>query len=374
MPSLTDQLIIIRDSLNLQVLSPKGSNPVTLKILPPPTTLSVTNIVTDSVRFLSKDTKFNTGPSNLVDDIQPDAPLPGFPGTVGKLDQPLPLNIPIRINAEIEVSKTFLFDPLLTENEDYVVDTLASDLISLALVPTFSTAKTGSPGDRDPFFVRVKVIVAAAGFTVPPVILTVPVFIDTIRLPSVALIARHHDFDPGDNRDPIWPGAVLILVPKDSPFGSASALSQHLTLVRQILWPIRFTTRVAGALLGLDEVLAKIDFPIVAMRSVDSVSNFFNICWTWNCKLFDRFMHKDITSIMFMGFRTGFTCFDRSKFRGSKLTLETVSGAATIFAYAPNLRIREADGSIQTIPAGRARDDRAGDWNDVISSCRFGVH
>jgi hypothetical protein len=226
-----------------------------------------------------------------------------------------------------------------------------------------------------PRYLRARVKLSAGGTEtgwrdLPPV----PVLIPPLGLPTVLAMFLHADFQPRSGDDE---GAVLVVVPGNSPIGSLAQLQPLLDQIDSVAATLSTFADFAAFVAGLSELTGALPpQPHAQFRSTNAIGNLNDI--TLIQRGFfenDTEAEDELSSIIFIG-PSGkqVQCFnDRD--------LDSGEGALTL-TVGPNFfsLVRNLDGKTPgSEPAGTLHVDVAppGGWfdpdkfNDELSSIRF---
>lgn len=258
---------------------------ITAKLVPDPAEIRVTDILPGDVdlTFITKNIGFDNSQvqssldaAALNDDIL-EPSIPGITGVLGQLAGTLPIKSELPVKAEVTWSVLDEAKEPLVENVDFFapdgLDVLepsflfpfrpAHDVVELTLDPPEPIGKR---------FIRatVKLTVGSLETNPPQITLPdVPVVLPKIAVPTLLALFLHSDF----NR-----GAVLIVVPSNSPLKSFEQAQPILNQLDSTIQSIRGKLDLGSFLLGLPELTGALNAqPHVQFRASNQISNLNDI-------------------------------------------------------------------------------------------------
>lgn len=205
-----------------------------------------------------------------------------------------------------------------------------------------------------------------AEFTTPPI----PIPVVPIPLPSVAALFR--DWNLGGN-------AVLIMVPANSPIGSAQALNDVLSPLRTTLETVQTAAAVTGWAVGANGLLDTVDglinaIPIknVAFRARNQYDDLGHDNFIERNNWFDTDIEDRGSSALILSARQAISFFQHDDFGGQQLALVAVPDATLsrlAGAIVRNLHVAQP----QSVPPGCVVQSGSpnNNWGDKISSYRW---
>lgn len=292
---LNDLAATLRIGLTGPAQRPAGQ-PITAGIVPPVSSLNVSETLTGTLNltWIMKDVRYSTAqvepsldPAALNANILGGIPLsglpalPGVPGSLGQLTGSIPLpsmtTIPVQLEIEWRVRDE-------TDSRDLVLGTdflapggLNNPEVSIILAPSTVELTTDAPVPapvRRHLRARVRLSAGptrTAWIDLPPV----PVFVPALGLPTVLALFLHVDFQARSGDDD---GAVLVVVPANSPFGSIHQLQPALNQLQSAVSTISSFASFAAFLAGLSELTGALPAqPHVQFRSTNRINNLNDI-------------------------------------------------------------------------------------------------
>lgn len=380
--------------------------PVSARLAPPTDSLSVTDflpgpldlkLVTKQIRYLTPGPEPSLAPADLVAQIVGGIPLRlpvvgnlvgteelnGVPGELTQLEGTLPIPVQAPVTVTVEWSVRDADGSLLAEGDSFLApDGLASPQVVLVFAPeVVELTASAPPPVAVQRFLHARVRLAAGGVTTPDIDLPpLPLLIPALAIPTVLAMFLHSNFQPRDGDDD---GAVLVLVPEDSPFRSLAALQPTLDTLDSAVSRLTGFARFASFLLGLRDLTAALGAqPHVQFRAQDGIGNLNDITLIQRGFFSnDTEAEDELSSLIFLGppgrkvecfvarrFRDGEGRFDltiaRSVVEGEeRIGLELFTAARSLHAATP-----------ATVPTGQELEivrARGGGFGDELSSVRF---
>lgn len=400
---LANTLRIVRDGPSL--IEP--GSPVSARLAPPADALTITDflagpidlkVVSKQLRYLTANPEPSLDPADLVSQIVGGIPLrlpvvgnlvgteqlSGVPGELTQLEG----SLPIPIQAPVAVSVTWSVrdadgNPLAEGDSFLAPDGLASPQVVLVFAPEIVELTASAPPPvAIQRFLHARVRLTAGGVTTPEIDLpAVPLLIPALPIPTVLAMFLHSNFQPRDGDDE---GAVLIVVPQDSPFRSLAALQPILNTLEATVSRLTGFARFASFLLGLRDLTAALSAqPHVQFRAQNGITNMNDITLIQR-GIFsnDTEAEDELSSLIFVGppgrraeffvakhFRDGEGRFDLTVARrvvegGEQIGLELFTAIRSLHSANP-----------ATVPTGQELEivrARGGGFGDELSSVRFG--
>lgn len=398
--ALTDVLQGVLNGLSAVLTTsdrPQPGQPVGAKVIPPLGEIDATDIVSGDLdlTWITKDVMYQTS------DVEPNLaggalntatvagqPLlgtlgniistPGVPGLLGQLKGSLPLPM----SGTFPVSASVTWEVLDSDGRTVLPGTeysapggLAGTQISVAFAPdTAELTSSGTlPAPRQRFL-RATVSLTAGGVTVGPRALpNVPVLVPAIPIPTVLAFFLHTDFQARSGDDD---GAVLIVVPANSPFRTLEQLQPTLTQLQTAIGSLTSFGSFATFLLGLNDLVSAVGAqPYVQFRAEDRINNFNDI--TLIQRGFfenDTEAEDELSSLILVGAAgKGAQCSNARDCNSGEGQF-TVRTTANLFAIVRNLHSASptVEGGTLTVdtapPGGWFNPD---DFGDDLSSVQF---
>jgi hypothetical protein len=381
--------------------------PVSARLAPPADALSITDFLAGplDLKLISKQLRFATpgpepslDPADIVAQIVGGIPLRlpvvgnlvgteelnGVPGELTQLAGTLPIPVQAPVTVAVTWSVRDAAGNPLAEGDSFLApDGLASPQVVLVFAPEIVELTASAPPPvAVQRFLHARVRLAAGGVTTPDVDLPpIPLLIPALPLPTVLAMFLHSNFQPRDGDDE---GAVLILVPEDSPFRSLAALQPTLNALEATVSRLAGFARFASFLLGLRDLTAALSAqPHVQFRAQNGITNLNDITLIQR-GIFnnDTEAEDELSSLIFVGppgrrvqcfvakhFRDGEGRFDLTIARrvvegGEQIGLELFTAIRSLHSATP-----------ATVPTGQELEivrARGGGFGDELSSVRFG--
>jgi hypothetical protein len=342
--------------------------------------------LTKDVRFADADLEPSLDPAAINAKILGGMPISGLPGTqatpglIGQLTGTLPIPSTTKLKLQVQIQWSVSADPegsqILNENDAFIAPAgLTNPDASFIFRPETFELTTDPPPPPVPKYLRARVKLVAGGTEtawrdLPPV----PVLVPPLGIPVVLAMFLHGDFQPRSGDDD---GAVLVLVPANSPVGSIAQLQPLLDQIDSVASTLSTFASFAAFLGGLSELTGALPpQPHVQFRSTNAVGNLNDI--TLIQRGFfenDTEAEDELSSIIFIGpAGKRAQCFNDRDF-------DTDEGAFTL-SVGPNFftLVRDLDGKHPgSEPPGLLNVDREppggvfnpDKFNDELSSVRF---
>jgi hypothetical protein len=385
-----------------------AGRPVSARLAPPADALTITDflagpidlkLVTKQLRFATPGPEPSLDPADIVAQIVGGIPLrlpvvgnlvgteqlSGVPGTLTQLEGTLPIPVQAPVAVAVTWSVRDADGGPLAEGDSFLApDGLASPQVVLVFAPEIVELTASAPPPvAVQRFLHARVRLSAGGVTTPDVDLPpVPLLIPALPVPTVLAMFRHTNFQPrsGDSQ-----GAVLVLVPEDSPFRSLAALQPTLNTLEAAVSRLAGFARFASFLLGLRDLTAALSAqPHVQFRAQNGIGNLNDITLIHRNfpSLNDTEAEDELSSLIFVGppgrkvecfvarsFRDGEGRFDLTIGRrvvegGEQIGLELFTAIRSLHPATP-----------ATVPTGQELEivrARGGGFGDELSSVRIG--
>jgi hypothetical protein len=396
--ALVDVLNGVLNGLSPQLTSsahPQPGELVTATITPLPDRLQATDIVSGEldltwvgkdVMFTGSDLEPSFVPANL--DLATIGPKPitgatgiigGISGTPGLLAQ-LKGAVPIAAPGTFPVSANVTWHILdehhneLSTSQYSAPGGLNRPSVAVAFAPETTELTDGpapAPKDR---FLRAEVSLSAGSATTPSRALPdLPLVVPALPIPTVLALFLHANFAPRSGDDD---GAVLVVVPENSPLRSLGQLQPVLNTLQSTIGNLTSFGSFATFLLGLGDLTHALSVqPNVQFRAANVIDNLNDITliqrsWYEN----DTEAEDELSSLILIGREgKGVKCFnDRDRDDGEgQFTIRTTPNLFVI--------VRDLDGKTPTAEGGSLTVDKdpPGGWfdpdrfNDELSSLEF---
>lgn len=203
-----------------------------------------------------------------IKDAAPPPATPTVPGLLGQLFGTVGLpQLKVQVKVRWVVRDTFGKE--LKDGEDFIAaQGLSSPTVTMLLQPTFQELRLDTMRNPGGSIICLSAMVTLSlgaktlDFTVSPV----PVLLLPLLIPTVVMLFSEPNF--GLSHD----SAVLIIVPKHSPFASAEPLFKMLKKIEAIISALRGLGGMASFFLGLDELLGTVpDQPRLRFIAADEI-------------------------------------------------------------------------------------------------------
>ena len=335
MPVSVDVLKGIAQSLHIvregpTEVPPGGRVKVTLE--PAASGLQATDVVSGAVdaAFITKDIRFNNRflePSLAAGALDPrilnGQPIVGIPGTgsltdvpglLGQLSGNLPIPVEVPVSVRVRWTVLDAAGNELAEGVDYTAPdgrdaVTATFAFALQIVELASLTDPPLPVTR---FIRARVVVSAGGTTIAVndpahpnnvtdvTIPDVPVLIAALPIPTILALFLHSDFAPRDGDDD---GAVLIVVPANSPLRSFEQVQPLLDTLESTVSSLTSIARFASFLLGLQTLKQALAAqPHVQFRATNRIGDLNDITLIQRGLISnDTEAEDELSSIIFIG-------------------------------------------------------------------------
>jgi hypothetical protein len=396
--ALLDVLSGILNGLSPQLTSsaqPQPGQLVTATIVPLPDRLQATDIVTGELdlTWVGKDVMY--GDSDLEPSFAPAdldlatiGPKPitgatgiiggisGTPGLLGQLKGGIPIAAPGTYPVSVHVTWRFLdehHNPLPASQYSAPGGVNNPD-IAVAFAPETTELTDGPPPAPRERFLQAEVSLSAGSATTPPRTLPeLPVLVPALPIPSVLALFLHANFAPRSGDDD---GAVLVVVPGNSPLRSLGQLQPVLNTLQSTIGNLTSFGSFATFLLGLSDLTHALSVQAnVQFRATDVINNLNDITliqrsWYEN----DTEAEDELSSLILIAHEgKGVKCFnDRDRDDGEgQFTIRTTANLYVI--------VRDLDGKHPAAEGGSLLVDKEppGGWfdpdrfNDELSSLEF---
>jgi hypothetical protein len=365
---------------------------VGVKVIPPASELRVTDVLDGAfdVSFLTKNIRFGDATvepaldaASLNPQILGGMPIPGLatiegiPALLGRLTGsiPIPADLPVRVEVKWSVrdSDTNRTDISGQAGTAFLApDGLGSPEASFVFPPQVVELTSTPAPPAVQRFIRASVSLTAGGTSTPFVDLPdVPVLIPALPVPTVLALFLHTNFEPRQNDDD---GAVLIVVPSNSPLRTVEQLQPLLNALESTVSSLSSFAGFAAFLLGLRDLTAALPAqPHVQFRATDGIGNLNDITLIQR-GIFenDTEAEDELSSLIFIGPAGKVVqCFNARNFDNGEGQIDITIGQQ-LFAVVRNLHSRspvsEPTGGEIAVVRPSTEDDRFG---DELSSLRF---
>jgi hypothetical protein len=396
--ALLETLNELANSLRINLTGPAEPAPgqaVTAEIRPFLADLDFTEILSGDLElsWLTKDVRFNDAllepaltPAALDAKILGGMPIPGIgglqgvPGLIGQLTGSLPVPSTTKLKVQVEIEWSVSSDAagtnVLSSSDDYSAPQgLNGTSASFFFKPDSFELTTDPPPAPTPRFLRARVRLTVGStqtnwIALPPVEVLIP----AIGIPTVFAMFLHVDFQARSGDDD---GAVLVLVPANSPIGSMAQLQPLLNQIDSVASTLSTFANFAAFLGGLSELTGALTAqPHAQFRSTNAIGNLNDITliqrpWYEN----DTEAEDELSSLIFIGpaMRT-VQCFNDRDFKTGQGAF-TVMVGQNFFTLARNLHSptpgSEPPGllTVDTPPPGGVFQPSS--FGDELSSVRF---
>ncbi|HEX6289541.1 MAG TPA: hypothetical protein VFZ66_10140 [Herpetosiphonaceae bacterium] len=397
MPIPIDVLNNLAKTLRIDLTGPAQPAPgqtATAQIVPQLSDIGVTEVLDGvvNVTWITKDVRFSTAklePTLAAAGLDPKilggiplggiTPLEGVPGLLGQLTGsiPLPTTTTVPISVEVEWSITDERGTTLTLGTDFLApEGLTNPTVSVIFAPETAELTTDNPLPapiRRNLNARVRLTASGTQTAFIP-LPSIPILVPALPLPTILALFLHTDFQARSGDDD---GAVLIVVPANSPFGSLQQLQPTLNQLQGAASTLASFASFAAFVAGLSELTGALTAqPFVQFRSTNEIGNLNDI--TLIQRGFfenDTEAEDELSSLIFIGRK------DKKVQLFNARDFDTDEGAFTLtigrnlFVIVRNLHsaepAEEPDGSLKvdkTPPGGVFNPDHFG---DELSSLRF---
>ncbi|MBV9792068.1 MAG: hypothetical protein JOZ51_28035 [Chloroflexi bacterium] len=298
MPVPLDVLKNLLNTLRIDLTGPAQPAPgqaATAQIVPQLSNISVTEVLESTIglTWLTKDIRFDTAliePTlesvGLNGEILGGLPIGGFPaltGIPGLLGQltgklPVPSTSTVPISLEVEWSVTDQAGTALTLGTDFLAPNgLKNPSVSLFFAPATAELTTDDPlPEPVTRKLKARVRLTAGGTQTDFINLPeIPILVPVLPLPTLLALFLHSDFQARTGDDD---GAVLLVVPANSPFGSLQQLQPTLNTLQEAASTLASFASFAGFVAGLSELTGALTAqPHVQFRSTNQIGNLNDI-------------------------------------------------------------------------------------------------
>ena len=397
MPIPIDVLNNLANTLRIDLTGPAQPAPgqaATAQIVPQLSDISVTDVLDGvvNVTWITKDVRFSTArlePTLTAAGLDPNilggiplggiTPLAGVPGLLGQLTGSIPLPTTTRVPISVEVawSITDARGTTLTLGTDFLAPNgLGNPTVSLIFAPEMVELTTDNPLPapiRRNLNARVRLTAGGTQTGVIP-LPSIPILVPALTLPTILALFLHTDFQARSGDDD---GAVLLVVPANSPFGSLQQLQPTLNQLQGAASTLASFASFAAFVAGLSELTGALTAqPFVQFRSTNAIGNLNDI--TLIQRGFfenDTEAEDELSSLIFIGPRgKQAQLFNARDFKTDEGAL-TLTIGQNLFVIVRNLHSTdpadEPDGALTvdtTPPGGVFNPDHFG---DALSSLRF---
>ncbi len=397
---IQQQLQQILNGLSIAPLSsttPPVGDPVRVRLQPPLSDLQLTDAVTGEVdlTMVAKEVLFGTsdlepdfasaalnsattGSKPLANSLGELVSLPGTGGLLTQLKGKLPLPLEGRVPVTVQVQWRLFEDEggapgaELATSEFTISGSATGPELSVLLKPELSKLTTGAPPAPRPRHLSATVSLSAGGISVGPRDLpAIPIFVPALPVPAFVAFFLHTNFSASGD------GAVMIVVPTDSPLGGLGLLRSRVESVRDVAGRLSELAGFAAFVLGANELLSAISAHahVIFLSARDNIDNMNDIDlivrgWFEN----DTEAEDEFSSMILVGPPDfGVACFnarDRKTDEG-KFTLKTTDQlfAAVNDLHAASPGVRGGTITIDNAPTGGVFF--SADFGDRLSSMEF---
>jgi len=386
--ALIDTLNSVRDMLSISPTVPAQvqiGQPIHTEILPSLDGVEVSDIISSPINFsfVGKGVVFtDANPANPATlqslpffDLStvPPTVRPGVPGLLGAVTGTVPVAIQLPVKLEVEWSVRAQDGTVLNQGAEFLApDGLSSPKVTVVFLPQVVELTTGVPAAPVvPRILHARVRLTASGTStawrdLPDVSVNVP----GIAVPT--LLAAFLDTN--------FQGAILVMVPSNSPFGSLAPAVTALNNLQAALAPLSSIARFAAFVSGLQQLTSLLNSePHIQFRATAGISNLNDITlisrsWYEN----DTEAEDELSSMILIGpFKRRAECFndrgfddDEGKFTLT-LGLELFAAIRTLHSASPVSEPRGDEIVIDTAPPGGWFEPDT--FGDELSSIRFSV-
>lgn len=396
--ALIDVLNGILNGLTAQLTSsatPEPGELVRARISELPEELDATEVVAGDIDlvFVGKDVMYETadaepsleltalnaetlGPKPITGATGIIGGISGTPGLLGQLKGKVPLPVQGSFPVQANVTWTVLDERRepLPASEFSAPGGLTGPNIAVALAPETAELTDAPPRGPRQRFLRARVTLTAGAVTTPPRDLPdLPIAVPALPIPTVLALFLHANFNPREGDDD---GALLLMVPENSPLRSLGQLQATLNTLEGVIGNLTAFGGFAAFLLGLSDLIAAVSVqPHVQFRAANSIGDLNDITliqrgWSEN----DTEAEDELSSLILIGRQgRGARCSNaRNNTRDEGQFI--VSTTDRLFAI-----IRDLDGKNPAVeggtitvdpepPGGLFNPDR---FNDELSSIEF---
>lgn len=389
--ALLDVLNGILNGLTAQLTSsatPAPGELVRARLSELPKDLEATDIVTGDIDlvFVGKDVMFGSdnpetsfdltalnaatlGPKPITGATGIIGGITGTPGLLGQLKGKVPLPTQGSFPVQANVTWTVLNErgEALPGTEFSAPGGLTGANIAVAFAPeTVELTDSPPPAPRQRFL-RARVTLTAGSVTTPPRDLPdLPVLVPALPIPTVLALFLHANFNPREGDDD---GALLLVVPSNSPLRSLGQLQSTLNTLEGVIGNLTAFGGFAAFLLGLSDLIAAISVqPHVQFRAADSIGNLNDITliqrgWFEN----DTEAEDELSSLILIGREGRGARCSNARNNNDDEGQFIVRTASQLFAI-----IRNLDGGSPTVEGGTISVAPTPDrFNDELSSLEF---
>lgn len=278
---------------------PKPGELLTAQLAPPIDELDVTDVLSGDLdlTFIAKEVLFDdpdpesslaltdlataiTGSQKPVTATGGLVNLPGVPGLLGQVKGTMPLPMSASVPVQVSVRWEVLDESgrALAGDQFTAPSGLNAPTLRIAFVPEVAELTTSGPPAPRIRLLRATVSLTANGVTVGP--RTLPdlrVPVPALPIPVVLAMFVHTNFQARHGDDD---GALLLVVPANSPLKSLSQLQPRLNTLQSVLGNLSSFGGFAAFLLGLNDLVSAVNATKSAniqFRSTDAIKNLNDI-------------------------------------------------------------------------------------------------
>jgi hypothetical protein len=276
---------------------PGPGQPVRAAVIPSVNALTLTEVLSGDVdlTWVAKDVMYST--SDLEPDFASPAlnaatlagkpitgatgiiPVAGVPGLLGQLQGQIPLSSGASVPVQAFVTWQVLDDQGNPLDPALYLAPMGLSSASVSVIFAPATAElTDTGGLPAPARRSLRATVRLTAGTVgagPRTLPDIPVFVPAVPIPTVLAMFLHVNFQARSGDDE---GAVLIVVPSNSPFRSLQQLQPALNTLQSTVGNLTSFASFAAFLLGLNELVSTIGAqPYVQFRAADRIANLDDI-------------------------------------------------------------------------------------------------
>jgi hypothetical protein len=298
-----DVLQGVLDGMSAQLVgsgTPEPGELVTAILTPSVDDLDITDVlsgdldltfITKDVLFSSEDPEADLGVGALAAAITDGQPfsstatgtlvnLDGVPGMLGQIKGTIPLPMSSTVPVQLRVTWEVLDaeERPLGSGEYQTPTGLAAPTLRIAFRPEVTELTTAAPPAPIRRKLRANVTLTANGISVGPRPLPpIEVLVPALPVPTVLALFLHKNFQARSGDDD---GALLLVVPANSPLKSLSQLQPVLNQLQAVLGNLSSFGSFAAFLLGLSDLVSAVNATKSAniqFRSTDRINNLNDI-------------------------------------------------------------------------------------------------
>lgn len=305
--------------------------------------------------------------------------LEGVPGMLAQLggNLPIPVEVPVSVSVKWDVLDADGIT-VLKESEGAFQASTGLESAELVLKFPIETTELTNSGliPTKQRFIRASVILKAGTTTLPPFMLPkIPVLVAAIPVPTLAAFFLHADFAPMRGEDDA--GAVLIVVPENSPLRELGHLQPVLDTLQSTLSTVGATGDLAALLLGVSELKTAlaaqphVQFRVAMDNDFDNLDEVTLKSGTIN----DTEAEDELSSLIFIGPNNKeLHCFVARSQNANEGHFKLTLGSR-LHAMVRNLHFKkpvsEPDGAIAVLVDPEGGVLQADTFGDTLSSLRF---